>query len=122
MFTTRGYRVMDKVGIGIRLLLVLLVAGYVGVNFMANLPVFLIAENLLYAFLYAVSLYLIHLNKRYSYTLASIVAAFNAGRVSRSVITPTGELAPLALSHLPLLLVIALVMVLSALRAARVEG
>ena len=51
----------------------------------------------------------------WAYPVAAVVAGFNAGRVSRSVVDPTGSPGPLALEHLPLL---ALVLAVAFLAAA----
>ncbi|MCE4601171.1 MAG: hypothetical protein F7C38_06360 [Desulfurococcales archaeon] len=89
-----------------RLATLLLVIGYVAINFLADLPLFLIAENLIYAVVYAGLLYLSATGNGYAYCLISAVAMFNAGRVSRSVVTPEGGLAELAVEHIPLLALI----------------
>lgn len=99
----------------LQVLLLILIAGYIGINFFADLPTFLVAENLAYAALYALGL--LSLNKRPVVILLIVLSAFNAGRVSRSVIEPTGELAPIAMGHLPLLILILAVLVLLVRRA-----
>ncbi len=93
-------------------LLSLLVASHIGINFVARLPVFLIAENIVYTVLYAIALYGLKRNTRWSYKLASIVTLFEAGRVSRSIVSPWGVVGGLALQHIPLL---ALLLVTAAL-------
>lgn len=96
----------------LQILLLILIAGYIGINFFADLPIFLVGENLAYAALYALGL--LNLNKRPVIILLVVLSAFNAGRVSRSVIEPTGELAPIAMGHLPLLILIIVVLFLLA--------
>ncbi|MFO7967426.1 MAG: hypothetical protein R6U44_07485 [Archaeoglobaceae archaeon] len=91
-------------------LLLILIAGYIGINFFADLPLFLVGENLVYAALYALGF--LKLNKRLVIIFLVVLSAFNAGRVSRSVLEPSGELAPIAMGHLPLLILIVAVMVL----------
>lgn len=91
-------------------LLLILIAGYIGINFFADLPLFLVGENLVYAALYALGF--LKLNKRPVIIFLVVLSAFNAGRVSRSVLEPSGELAPIAMGHLPLLILIVAVMVL----------
>ncbi|MEB3852166.1 MAG: hypothetical protein LRS49_06280 [Desulfurococcales archaeon] len=76
--------------LGLRGLLALLVVGYVGINFAADLPAFLVAENVFYAAVYLAGI-LFYGNPRVLEAV-SIIAAFNAGRVSRSVVTPEGRL------------------------------
>lgn len=104
-------------GKALTMLLALLVAGYVGINLTGGLPAFLVGENLALAAGYALGLAL-HLRGRGHLYTASL-AWFNAGRVSRSIVSPTGELGSLALQHLPLLALLVLVGVLSTLEAAR---
>lgn len=94
----------------LQLLFVVLIGGYIGINFFADLPLFLVGENLAYAGLYALGL--LYINRRPVVILLIVLSAFNAGRVSRSVIEPSGELAPIAMGHLPLLILILAVMVL----------
>ncbi len=94
----------------LKILLLILIAGYIGINFFADLPLFLVGENLIFAALY--SLGLLNLNKKPVIISLIVLSAFNAGRVSRSVIEPSGELAPIAMGHLPLLILILAVMLL----------
>ena len=93
----------------------LLVLGYLGIN-AVGLPPLLVAENLALAATYAVLTVLLW--KRWgaaSLAALLVVAAFNAGRVSRTVWSPTTGWGALALEHLPLLLYL---IVLSLLAAA----
>ena len=101
-------------------LLALLVAGYVGINFAVDLPGFLVAENIALAVGYALALYL-HVARSRGYVYAASLAWFNAGRVSRSVVTPEGQLAELALQHLPLLALVAATGLAAALKAVEEE-
>ncbi len=98
------------------LLLAALMAGYAGINLAFKLPAFLVAENLALATGYALGL-ILHLKGRGHLYIASL-AWFNAGRVSRSIVSPTGELGSLALQHLPLLALLVVVGVLSAMKAS----
>ncbi len=101
-------------------LLALLIASYVGVNFVASLPGFVVLINIALAAGYALALYL-HAAQSRGYVYTASLAWFNAGRVSRSVVTPEGELAELALQHIPLLALIAATGVAAALRAVQEE-
>lgn len=92
----------------LRILLGILIAGYVGINFVVDIPIFLMGENLTYAVLYAIGL--VYLSKRYAVIFLIALTAFNAGRLSRTIIEPTGEIGSLALQHLPLLLLILVVL------------
>lgn len=98
------------------ILIILLVVGYIGINFIAELERFLIAENIALAILYAISLWLHLEGQGYIYTAS--LAWFNAGRVSRSIIEPTGEFGELAKEHVPLLALIVLVALMASLKAA----
>lgn len=107
---------------------VLLVVGYIGVDMVLPLPVFLVAENLFWAVVYAAPLAMLATRgeKMGPLLWLVVVSAANLGRVSRSIITPYGTPGPLALEHIPLATVIALVLALSSLalyrEASRVGG
>ncbi len=111
-----GLPLADKVLLA---LTAVLIAGYIGINFAADLPRFLIGENLVLAAAYAVSAYALASGKPWAHPLLLFVSAFNAGRVSRSVVTPRGELGELAVEHIPLLAVILAVSLLSLYRLVR---
>ena len=89
----------------LRYLLALLVIGYIGINFIAKLPLFLIGENITYATIYAI--FLIYMEKKgyekQTLSLLATILGFNIGRVSRSIISPTGRIEHLALQHIPLI-------------------
>jgi hypothetical protein len=85
-------------------LLGLLTAGHIGILFVAELDKFLIIENIVLAILYTTSIAGVLKGHEWGYLLASITALFSAGRVSRSVISPRGEVGELALQHIPLLI------------------
>ncbi len=106
----------DKVLIG---LMILLTIGYVGINFTAELPRFLVGENLLLAVLYMGLAVALYYGRPWAAPATVLLAGFNAGRVSRSIITPEGEVGRLALEHVPLLTVILLVAVLALARTLR---
>ena len=95
-------------------LTILLVAGYIGVDLMLPLPAFLYYENIAYAVCYAVLGYAFARGRRVE-PLYVLLAGFNAGRVSRTVVTPEGSLGPLALQHVPLLAIVLAVAVLALL-------
>ncbi len=99
----------------LRLLMGLLVVAYIGINFVADLPAFLIIENLFYAATYATGL--LFAGRPHVLDAVALIAAFNAGRVSRSVITPEGKLfndqPPVVASHAALAALVFLVAVLS---------
>lgn len=97
----------------LNILLVLLVLGYIGINFIAPLPPFLIGENITYAVLYGLILYLSYKNgyKNTHLLALTTILGFNIGRVSRSIISPRGEIEYLALEHIPLISFLILVLV-----------
>ncbi|MEB3860219.1 MAG: hypothetical protein LRS43_03305 [Desulfurococcales archaeon] len=76
-----------------------------------DLPGFILAENVVYGLL-LLSLPLI-MGPR-GICIVALVAAFSSGRVSRSVITPTGELSPAAADHVGILAALAALAVVSA--------
>jgi len=95
-------------------LLVLLTVAYLGIN-LVDLPKFLVAENLALAAAYAALT--LALARRWSRTpliVLLFLLAFNAGRVSRSVWSPTTGLGPLALEHVPLLAYLLILSILTA--------
>ena len=87
-------------------LLALLVLGYLGINVVAPIPRPIVVENIVFALLYAALLWGVHRGSRKALLALMVVGAFNAGRVSNSVWDPLTGVAPLALQHLPLLIVI----------------
>ncbi|AEM39124.1 hypothetical protein Pyrfu_1265 [Pyrolobus fumarii 1A] len=101
-------------------LLVLLVAGYLGMDLVVSLPPFIFYENIVLAVTYAVFAAMI-VRGRNVYPWLALVAGFNAGRVSRSVVTSLGEPGRLALQHTPLLIMLLLVGTLAAYLSYRQE-
>lgn len=86
-----------------------------------ELPPFILAENLVYAVLLGLPALLY--KEPYSPAVIGLTAAFAAGRVSRSVVTATGDLAPLAAAHAPLLVSLAVIAVLAiAVMSARLKA
>ena len=84
-------------------LLSLLVAGHVGILLAADLEPFLVGENIALAALYGASAALALEGYRLGVALAVGVSLFSAGRVSRSIVGPRGEVGELAARHVPLL-------------------
>ena len=102
-------------------LTVLLAAGYIAVDAMLPLPRFLFYENIVYAVVYALLGFLYARGRRVE-PIYALVAGFNAGRVSRTVVTPEGAAGALAVQHVPLLallLVAGVLAVLSSYQAGR---
>ncbi|MCE4628228.1 MAG: hypothetical protein F7C34_03665 [Desulfurococcales archaeon] len=100
-------------------LIALLIIAYLAINLVADLPRFLIGENLALALAYAASLTLILRGYSAGQPLTLFVSAFNAGRVSRSIVSPRGEVQELALQHVPLLALILLVSIIALVVLAR---
>ncbi len=92
---------------------------YIGVNFVAPLPKFLIAENIVYAILYIAGLILLDRMPVESRILLAGLAGFNAGRLSRSIISPEGELMPLSRDHIPLFILLLAILAISLRDLAR---
>ena len=84
-------------------LILLAILAYIGINFIADLPKFLIAENITLALLYILSLIAVEKNYPWVQPYTLLLSAFNAGRVSRSIISPRGEMQEKAKQHIPLL-------------------
>ncbi|MET1102039.1 MAG: hypothetical protein ABWW69_06165 [Pyrodictiaceae archaeon] len=83
--------------------LAILVAGHIGILFIADLNRFLVAENIVLALLYIVGAIGVVKGLRWGYALVTVVALFSAGRVSRSIVGLGGEIGELAIQHIPLL-------------------
>ena len=94
-------------------LIIVLIAAYIAINVFADLPRFLVAENIALALAYAASLVLILRGNSAGQPLTLFVSAFNAGRVSRSIVSPRGEIQELAVQHIPLLALILLVSIIA---------
>ena len=77
---------------------------YIGVIFVAPLPRFLVFENIVLAAVYISAA--IYLYRSGCPVPMLVISTFNLGRLSRSIVTPTGEVPPLALSHVPLFMLI----------------
>jgi hypothetical protein len=83
-----------------RLFVILAIIGFVTINFIAELPGFLVAENLTYAVLFTLSL--VFSDGKGGQLLSLLLSMFAAGRVSRSIISPDGKVMDLAAEHIPL--------------------
>ncbi len=83
-----------------RLSVILAIIGFVSINFMAELPRFLVAENLTYAVLFTLSL--VFSDGKGGKLLSLLLSMFAAGRVSRSIVSPDGRVMDLAAQHIPL--------------------
>ncbi|MCE4603376.1 MAG: hypothetical protein F7B20_00205 [Aeropyrum sp.] len=96
----------SKVELALRGLALLIAAGFIVFNIRSvisgpQLPLFIILENTAYSLLLAIPAAVY--KRPISPAFLLLASAFMAGRVSRSVVTPTGELAALAIAHAPLL-------------------
>ena len=102
----------EKLEKTLSVLLALLILGYIGINFIAPLPAFLIGENITYAVLYGLILYLSYKRGYQNTHLLALttILGINIGRVSRSIISPKGEIEYLALEHVPLISFLVLVL------------
>ncbi len=120
---------MQAARLALEALLVLLIAGHLAINLFADLPRFLVGENIVKAVLYAVGLYAVHRGLPWGYYYVAILAAFGAGRVSRTVVDPYGRLGAagldcepnpaMAYAHIPLVLAELAAAVLAALAGLR---
>ncbi|GAY25849.1 hypothetical protein ATG_10520 [Desulfurococcaceae archaeon AG1] len=103
----------------LRALAVLLAVGFIAINIAVPLPSFLVAENIVVAITMILG---VLLTTRWLVTGASILALvslFYSGRISRSVITPYGTLSPMWEAHIPVLLLLAILGILSLLALVR---
>jgi len=100
-------------------LLLLLVAGYLGINFV-GLPPLLVAENVVLAVVYGAFAWLVMRRpSRGVYAMLLLIAAFNAGRVSRTLWSPIEGFGRLAVEHVPLFIYLLVVAVLAFLALVR---
>jgi len=90
------------------ILLMLLSIGYLGIQLFIEIPTFIVLQNLIYGALYIIFTYFVirDTKNKNIYIFLIIVASFNAGRLSRSIITPVGTLDVEARNHLPLFLLL----------------
>lgn len=95
------------------------IAGFAGINLaVAELPPFLKAENAAVAALLSPGAVLVLAGRRaLGIAIIGAVSLFYAGRVSRSVVSPTGSLVPLWEAHLPVVLLLLLAGLLSLVSA-----
>ena len=75
--------------------------GYIIITIALPIPLFIKYENILYALLYILFTYIAL--RRSKVPLLTLIF-FNIGRISRSIITSYGEVARMAMEHLPLLI------------------
>lgn len=98
----------------LRLSLIIAIIAYLGFNFTAlylnMLPLFLYIENFIWILCYVISLLF---SLRGMVWPSLLVSSFNAGRISNTIITSSGSLHILALQHLPLFALLALIMTFS---------
>ena len=92
---------LGKAWLGLTLLLI---AGHIGIIFATELPGFLVAENIVLAAIYLAGVAGLLRGQAGLVLAAGIVALYSAGRVSRSIVSPEGQLGELWLQHIPLLL------------------
>ena len=96
-------------------LLLLLAVGYLSINFI-GLPPLLVAENVVLAMVYGAFAWLVMQRPgRGVYAMLLLIAAFNAGRVSRTLWSPVEGFGRLAVEHVPLFIYLLVVAVLALL-------
>lgn len=93
----------------------ILIAGFIAINIVVPLPTFLITENIFVAVAIAMGLFLVRVRVGLGSSILIFVALFYAGRISRSVVTPSGALAPMWEAHAPVTLLLVLLGILSLL-------
>lgn len=104
----------------LQVLLSIAFISYIGVDlyflisgFIPSIAILII--NMIYAISYLIlfTLTLIFKMSRILFAIITFIASFNAGRVSESIISSSGIIGPLAYSHLPLLIGLIIISVLS---------
>ncbi len=91
---------MDK---GLAIISGLVIASYILVTVFIPIPLFIKYENILLVALYLAAIFLF--NKGVHWPLLVLIS-FNIGRLSRSIVTSTGEVAERASEHVPLLILL----------------
>ncbi len=91
---------MDK---GLAIVSGLVLASYILVTAFIPIPLFIKYENILLVALYLAAIYLF--NRGMQWPLLVLIS-FNIGRLSRSIVTSTGEVAERATEHIPLLILL----------------
>ena len=81
-----------------RLSVILIIVGFVAINFLMQLPKVIVAENLTYATLFTISL--VFSDGKGGKLLSMLLSMFIAGRISRSILTPRGSIMPLTVNHI----------------------
>jgi hypothetical protein len=81
-----------------RLSVILVIVGFVAINFLVSLPKFLVAENLTYATLFTISL--VFSDGKGGKLLSMLLSMFVAGRISGVILTPEGKVEALTVSHI----------------------
>jgi len=101
--------------LSIYILASLLIIGFLGVGFLTPLPPFLYIENLAVAFLLALGLLLSVKGLKAGLYIIAIVSLIYSGRISRSIISPIGTLQPLWEAHVPVVVLLLMLGVISML-------
>ncbi len=100
----------------------ILLIGFIAINLVAQLPSFLVAENLLVALTIAIGLLFTRIKPALGLSTLVFISIFYAGRISRSVITSSGSLAPMWDAHAPVALLLAVLGLLSLIVLIRGRG
>ena len=86
---------------GVIMFSVFLAGAYIVASILLPVPIFIKIENLIYAFLYLISAYIV---EKGTYIPIISLIFFNLGRLSRSIILPTGDIAQTAFEHIPMVI------------------
>ena len=81
-----------------RLSVIIVIVGFVVINFLVSLPKFIVAENLTYSVLFTISL--VFSDGRGGKLLSMLLSMFIAGRISGSILSSAGKIEPLAVNHI----------------------
>lgn len=99
----------------VRALAMLLAIGFIAINFLVPLPSFLIAENFSVTVALIIGTILLSNKLVTGASVLTIASLLYLGRISRSVVTPYGTLAPLWETHVPVVLLLTVLGILSLL-------
>jgi predicted membrane metal-binding protein len=97
----------------VRVLSVILAVGFIAINIAIPLPHFIVIENIMLSVLLICGAILTMSKRNLGLSILAISSLYYSGRISRSVITTMGTLAPLWETHAPVFIVLIILGVMS---------
>lgn len=97
----------------VRVLSVILAVGFIAINIVTPLPLFMVIENITLSILLIGGTILTMGKRNLGLSILAISSLYYSGRISRSVVTPAGTLAPLWEAHVPVFIALVILGVIS---------